>query len=272
MGRAAAVLSGLSLHLTAAGRGRLTACCALVGLLAAYDALHEQLWSASTGWDVAFLALVLLPALFALPALALPLRSSFWLPWACALLAGGAVVADVWEAPSPGAFLKLGAVTALGFLFAGFFESVRWVVGIAVVVPWIDAWSVWRGPTRQLVTHRQELFSSFSIAFPVPGEHAAAALGLPDVLFFAIFLASAARWGLRTRLTWLCLTLSFGATMALAAYTSSFGGAGLPALPLLAVGFLAPNLDLLVQKLIARSSRWPVQAAHSEPQQHPATR
>ena len=185
----------------------------------------------------------------------MPLCRSFWLPWACALLAGGAVVAEVWNAPVPGALLKLGAVTALGFLFAGLFESVRWVVGVAVVVPWIDAWSVWRGPTKHLVTNRQELFSSFSIPFPVPGEHAAAALGLPDVLFFALFLASAARWRLRTRLTWLCLTLSLGATMALAASTSSFGGAGLPALPLLAVGFLAPNLDLLLQRLIGTRSR-----------------
>ena len=254
MGRAAAVLIDPARNLPWPWRGRLAASCALVGLLAGYDAAHERLWSASTGWDVVFLALVLLPALFALPALALPLCRSPWLPWACALLAGGAVVADVWDAPLPGAFLKLGAVTALGFLFAGLFESVRWVAGVAVVVPWIDAWSVWRGPTKQLVTNRQELFSSFSIAFPVPGEHAAAALGLPDFLFFALFLASAARWGLRTRLTWLCLTLSFGATMALAAYTSSFGGAGLPALPLLAVGFLAPNLDLLVQRLVGTRS------------------
>ena len=114
MGRAAAVLSDPARNLAWPWRGRLAASCALVGLLAGYDTLHEQLWSASTGWDVVFLALVLLPALFALPALALPLCRSFWLPWAFALLAGGAVVADVWDAPLPGAFLKLGAVTALG--------------------------------------------------------------------------------------------------------------------------------------------------------------
>ena len=42
----------------------------------------------------------------------------------------------------------------------------------------------------------------------MPGEHAAAALGLPDVLFFAVFLASAARWSLRTRLTWVALSPS----------------------------------------------------------------
>ena len=236
---------------------RLGLAAVLVGVLAAYMAGHEQLWDASLGWDVAFIGALLMPALLALPAVALPLRRVGPLPLGLAflVLAGGAVVADAWDAGVPGAFLKLGAVTALGFLFAGLFESAVWVAGIAVVIPWIDAWSVWRGPTKHLVTQRQELFTSFSIPFPVPGEHAAAALGLPDFLFFAVFLASAARWRLRLPATWLAMTLSFGVTMALAAYTDIFGGAGLPALPLLAVGFLAPNLDLLWRRARALRRR-----------------
>lgn len=245
VGRAPAVLS------------RALGAAALAGLLAAYLAGHEHLWRASLGWDVAFLGAVLMPAAFLLPALGLPARRLPFgaLAGAAAVLAGGAAVAEVWDAAVPGALLKLLAVTAVGFLFASLFESVVWVAGIAVVVPWIDAWSVWRGPTKHLVTHRQELFSTFSIPFPIPGEHAAAALGLPDMLFFAVFLASAARWGLRTRLTWLCMVASLALTMALAAYTSIFGGAGLPALPLLAVGFLLPNLDLLVKGMLRGRSR-----------------
>ena len=254
MGRAAAVL--VDARLVAARlatarppAGRLAAGAALVSVLAAYFSLHERFWSAGLGLDVAFVAFVLLPLLFALPWLALPARTARWLPAAAALLVAGAILADVADAPVPAAFLKLGAVTAVGYLFAALFESVLWAAAIAVVVPWIDAWSVWRGPTRHLVTKRQDLFTSFSIPFPIPGEHAAGALGLPDFLFFAVFLASASRFGLRARLTWLTMTLSFGATMALAAYTDIFGGAGLPALPLLAVGFLLPNLDLLLKRL-----------------------
>ena len=222
---------------------------ALVAALAAYLSLHERLWSAGLGWNVAFVALILLPLVFALPWLALPARSARWLPYAAAVLVAGAVAADLAGAAVPGAFLKLGAVTAVGYLFAGLFETALWVASVAVIVPWIDAWSVWRGPTKHLVTKREHLFTSFSFPFPIPGQHAAAALGLPDFLFFAVFLASAVRFGLRARLTWLAMTLSFGATMALAAYTEIFGGAGLPALPLLAVGFLLPNLDLLVKRL-----------------------
>lgn len=250
MGRAAAVLSP---RVTA----RIAAAAALVALVAAYDAGHERLWSASLGWDVAFLAVVLIPALFALPALALPVRRLGFpvLGLLFVLLAGGAAVAGAWDAPVPGTFLKLGAATVVGFAFAELFESVTWVAGVAVVIPWIDAWSVWRGPTKHLVTQRRELFDTFSLAFPVPGEHAAAALGLPDALFFAVFLASAARWRLRLRLTWVALALSFGATLALSAYTSVFGNAGVPALPLLAVGFLLPNIDLLVKRLVRRTGR-----------------
>ena len=84
--------------------------------------------------------------------------------------------------------------------------------------------------------------TNFSFAFPIPGENGGANLGLPDLLFFALFLAASARWKLRPRLTWLLLTLSFGATLALAVWRDL---GGLPALPLLALGFLLANADLL---------------------------
>src|SRR5207237_275307 len=59
---------------------------------------------------------------------------------------------------------------------------------------------------------------------------------------FALFLGSAARFKLRVPWTWLCLTASVGGTMALATY---FDVGGLPALPLLSLGFLLPNADIL---------------------------
>jgi hypothetical protein len=69
-------------------------------------------------------------------------------------------------------------------------------------------------------------------------------LGLPDLLFFALFLGAAARWHLRVGWTWVALTASLGATMLLAV---EWDVAGLPALPGLALGFLIPNADLLVR-------------------------
>ena len=90
---------------------------------------------------------------------------------------------------------------------------------------------------------RARLRRCSSFAFPVPGEHAAANLGLPDVLFFALFLAASvalrparrldvgrarrrARADDRSATVWCDLS-------------------GLPALPGISLGFLVPNADLL---------------------------
>ena len=79
----------------------------------------------------------------------------------------------------------------------GVFERCRGSSLVASIIPWVDAYSVWRGPTKTIVEHHEHVFSVLSFAFPVPGEHAAANLGVPDLLFFALFLGAAARFGLR---------------------------------------------------------------------------
>ena len=86
----------------------------------------------------------------------------------------------------------------------------------------------------------------------MPGENGGAKLGLPDLIFFALFLGAAARWQLRVGWTWVCLTASIGGTMALATWLEVDG---LPALPLLSVGFLLPNADLLWRAVRDRAAR-----------------
>ena len=234
--------------------GRAAALLALLAALALYYALHDRLWSASTWWDIAFISLILIPACFALVWLVLPLRNARGLvPAAIALglLAWAFHVAD-WETPEN--FCKLFAVTAVGFAFLRWFEDLNWVVLVACIIPFVDAFSVFspNGPTNEIVNHHEHVFTTFSFAFPIPGENATANLGLPDLLFFSLFLAAAARFGLRTGLTWVAMTLSFGATLAIA----SVWRGGLPALPLLATAFLAVNGDLIwahVQRSSARA-------------------
>ena len=215
--------------------------------LGTYYAVSSSLWNASLWWDVGFVALVLMPSVLALRLLRTPAtgctagscpsgsRSSC--SRSCSTRRGLGALSD---------FAKLGGMTAIGFWFLTYFETIGWVVLVSLIVPWVDAYSVWRGPTSTIVKHHGATFSLLSFAFPVPGEHFSANLGLPDLLFFALYLGAAARFGLRVRLTWLLLVLSLGATLALAV---AFDLSGLPALPFLSTGFLLANGDLLWREL-----------------------
>jgi hypothetical protein len=226
--------------------GRAAALLVVGTALALYYAFHDRLWDASTEWDIAFLALVLIPACFALVWLVLPLRTA---PGLLAVGLAFGVLALLfhlagWNTPEN--FSKLFGVTAVGFWFLRYFETLNWVVLVALIIPWVDAYSVWRGPTKVIVDEHRNVFTNFSFAFAIPGETSAANLGLPDLLFFALFLAASVQWELRPRLTWLLLTLSFGATLALAVLGDV---GGLPALPLLALAFLLANGDLIWTRL-----------------------
>jgi hypothetical protein len=220
-------------------------------VLGVYYAVSESLPNFSLWWEVVILTFLVIPAVFGLVYLALPLwRAPGLLPAGLAVAVLAALLQIVGLVVVAN-FAKLAAATLLAFWFLTYFETVAWVGLVALIVPWVDAYSVWRGPTKHIVTHRRELFTTFSFAFPVPGEQNTAQLGLPDLLFFALFLAATERWRLRTRLTWAAMTLSFGGTMALSV---AFDLNGLPALPLLALGFLLPNADLLWTKMRAKGA------------------
>jgi uncharacterized membrane protein YjjB (DUF3815 family) len=232
--------------------GRFAAVLGLAAGLGAYYALHERLWSASDWWDVAFLSFVLIPACFALVWFALPLRTWRWLLPAGLMLGGVAWAFNAVGWHTFENFAKLLGVTLLGFWFLSYFETVAWVVLVAAIIPIVDAYSVARGPTKVVLQHHEQVFTNLSFAFPIPGENTAANLGLPDLLFFALFLAAAARFGLRPGWTWVAMVASFGATIALAVselFERVFNLGGLPALPLLSIAFLLVNADLLWRQL-----------------------
>jgi hypothetical protein len=242
VGGAAAVLSGLE-------SPRVVGFGLLAVALGAYYVAHEYLVDVSTWWDVAFLALVLIPSVFGLVYLALPYRRADGLLLLAAAFLVLVVLAEAAELDAVSSFAKLGLMTALGFWFLGYFESVLWVALIALIIPWVDAVSVWRGPTGHIVEEEPGLFDRVAFEFPHPGEAGAALLGPPDLLFFALFLAAAARWRLRVGWTFVALSASLGLTLVIAVVWESVG---LPALPGLAFGFLIPNADLLWREF----ARW----------------
>ena len=112
------------------------------------------------------------------------------------------------------------------------------------MIPLADAVSVWRGPTHSITAHHFHVYLDVAIAFVVP-HGAAAYLGPPDILFYALFLAAAARWHLRVGWTWIAMTFMYALTVVIA-NAADLGG--LPALPFLSVGFLGANADLLLAR------------------------
>jgi hypothetical protein len=218
----------------------------LAGALAAYYAWSEELPDVSLWWEVVIVGGLVIPAAFGLVGLALPLRRERLLPVGVLALAGVAALLEWQELGTAASFVKLAVVSGAGWFFLRFFEEVTWVLLVAILIIPVDIYSVARGPTKQILEEKPEIFDRLSVAFPIPGEHAAAQLGLPDVLFFALFVGAADRFGLRTRLTWLACTLSFGATLALSV---GFDLSGLPALPLLSAGFVLANADLVWRRL-----------------------
>ena len=228
---------------------RASALLALCADLGAYHVFAGELPDISLWWEVAVVALLVMPATFGLVWLALPVRGSPYVLPAVVVLAGLAVFLEAKDLEIAANFVKLAAVTGAGWFFLRFFEEVSWVLLVAVLIIPVDIFSVARGPTKHILEQQPGVFDRLSVAFPVPGEQSLAQLGLPDVLFFALFLGAADRFGLRRRLTWLLCTLSFGATMAL---TVRFDVTGLAALPLLSAGFVLANADLLWARIRRR--------------------
>ena len=227
---------------------RVGALVALLVALAAWDAYAERLPAGPDGWAVALVAVFVVPATFLVVWLLLPLAGELRLLEAALLTGALAALLDLAGADGLFNVAKLVAFCLFGFWFVQMLEALVWIVLVAAIVPWVDVVSVYRGPTKVVVEEQPGLFERIAVAFAVPGEDAVARLGPPDVIFFALFLATAARYGLRVRATWLGMAGGLSATLLL---TYALDLNGLPALPAISLGFLVPNADLLWRSLRA---------------------
>ena len=221
---------------------RAAALLAVLAVLAWYYGVSEDLPTLGVWADVAFLTFVLIPLTFLLVLIALPVRRAGMerLGWVAIGLVALSVLLEFAGLDIAANFVKIAAVISVAWWFLSFFEALSWVLLVAVLIIPVDIFSVARGPTKEIVENQPQVFNALSISFPLPGEHNSAQLGLPDVLFFSLFLGAADRFGLRIGLTWILMTLSFGSTLALAV---GLDISGLPALPLLSVAFVLANAD-----------------------------
>lgn len=234
VGRAAAILTSR----------RIAAFLAVAAVVVAWFVVAPHLPRIGLWPAIALVAAAVIPGTLLLVLIALPLWPRRRLVVAVivlALVALGCTQAGWGLAAN---FAKLWAAVFAGWAFLALFERLSWVVLVALLIPAVDAISVWRGPTHAITAHHFEVYTAVSIAFVVPGG-AAAYLGPPDILFYALFLAAAARWGLRVGWTWLATTGMYGVTVVIA---NALDVGGLPALPFLSAGFLAANADLLWQR------------------------
>lgn len=222
---------------------------ALLGLLialAAYYGASDDLPNLAKWPEIAFMSAIVFPAMFGLIGLALPLRRAPLLGPAVLVLGALTAIFEVGGLDVTANFTKFAAVAGAGWWILRFFEHAAWVLLVAALIVPIDLISVARGPTRTIVEDAPGVFDALSISFPVPGEITFGQLGLPDVLFFALFLGAADRFRLRPGLTWLLMSFSFGGTITLATLLDRGGFA---ALPLLSAAFVIANFDRLAASL-----------------------
>jgi hypothetical protein len=222
-------------------RRRLTAFVVLAVCVVVWFVVAPHLDPIGLWPSIVLIAVAILPAMLLLGLLALPLWHRRWLVGAVAALALLALVFSLAGWGLPANFAKFAAAICAGWAFLALFERLSWVVIVAAIIPFVDAISVWRGPTRTITKHHFHVYTDVAVAFVVPGG-GAAYLGPPDILFWGLFLAAAARWHLRVGWTWLATTGMYGVTVIVA---TAAGVDGLPALPFLSAGFLGANADLL---------------------------
>jgi hypothetical protein len=225
--------------------GRAAAVLTLAAALVAWYEIapHVDEWSL---WpSILLVAFVLMPATLLPLYLALPLsQRPHLIFWSLGFVALAVVLWQLdWEIGAN--VCKVAGFTLFGWWFLQLFAELSWVVLVAVLIPWVDAYSVWRGPTNQITEHHEEVFDAVSVAFVVPGG-GAAQLGPPDVVFIAVFLGASVRFGLRPFWTWLGMAVGLGLTIVCAVWWDL---AGLPALPGISLGFLIPNADILWHRL-----------------------
>jgi hypothetical protein len=238
------VVGGAAAVLELVGRQRAVALAALVSGLVAFGAVAASLPQLSEGGAIAVASLLVLPAFTLVIWVALPLArgNRFWLLGSAALAGVAWIVLYFAGLGVASNAARLACFVLVGFWFLSLFEELWWLTLVSILVPWVDIWSVFFGPTQYVTEERPGFFENISVALHVPGETSTANIGPPDIVFFALFLAAAQRFGLRTGWTWIAMTGLLSQTLVFVWWADT---SGLPALPAVCLGFVIPNADLL---------------------------
>ncbi len=130
--------------------------------------------------------------------------------------------------------------SAVGLLLARLFAVPMSAVAVPLFAALVDIVSVWTGPTARMLEDGDDRVDPLSFDFPAwGGTGSAGHLGLSDALFLAMFASWGERYGFRRKLTLTGMVLGLLASVALSVALDET----IPALPLIAAGYLLPNLD-----------------------------
>lgn len=153
------------------------------------------------------------------------------------LLAGALNTAGVGAGANVVEALLAGAV---GLLFARWLRAPAIALAVPLFVAAIDVWSVASGPTSKLLASGTQSADPLSFDLPAWGDMGSAGhLGVSDAIFLSMFAAWAFAFGFRRAATIAGLALGLIASLVLSIELDR----AIPALPLIAAGYLLPNLD-----------------------------
>ena len=123
---------------------------------------------------------------------------------------------------------------------------------VAVAASASDLFSVFAGPTKALVREDAPILDFLLLIFPTFGYPLGFALGVADFIFLALFAALAAYLALKP-----LTTLVLGCvSILLAMLAGLLLGAALPALPFIALSFLAANASPLCRSFFTNRKPW----------------
>jgi hypothetical protein len=129
---------------------------------------------------------------------------------------------------------------AAGLLFARWLATPIVAVAVPLFVAAIDVWSVASGPSSQLLKAGTDSVDALSFDLPAwGGSGSAGHLGVSDAVFVSMFAAWTFRYGFRRATTIVVLTVALMASLVVGLVLDR----AIPALPLVAAGYLVVNVD-----------------------------
>jgi hypothetical protein len=130
--------------------------------------------------------------------------------------------------------------SGVGLLLARWLATPMIAVAVPLFVAAIDVWSVASGPSSRLLAGGTD--SADPLSFDLPawgGAGSAGHLGLSDAVFLSLFAAWGAHYGFRRGPTIAGMVVGLLGSLVLSVTLDR----AIPALPLIAAGYLLPNLD-----------------------------